>query len=36
MVNAPVVAKERGIKVSETRRDRQGIYEGYIKITVTT
>ena len=35
MVNAPVVAKERGIKVSETRRDQQGIYEGYIKITVT-
>src|ERR1700761_4006744 len=33
MVNAPVVAKERGIKVSETRRDRQGIYEGYIKVT---
>jgi D-3-phosphoglycerate dehydrogenase / 2-oxoglutarate reductase len=35
MVNAPIVAKERGIKVSETRRDRQGIYEGYIKITAT-
>jgi D-3-phosphoglycerate dehydrogenase len=35
MVNAPVVAKERGIKVSETRRPRQGIYEGYIKVTVT-
>ncbi|HEY5338651.1 MAG TPA: NAD(P)-dependent oxidoreductase, partial [Rhizomicrobium sp.] len=35
MVNAPVVAKERGIKVSETRRPRQGIYDGYIKITVT-
>jgi len=34
MVNAPVVAKERGIKVSETRRDAQGIYEGYIKIVV--
>ncbi|MDE2133280.1 MAG: phosphoglycerate dehydrogenase [Alphaproteobacteria bacterium] len=34
MVNAPFVAKERGTKVSETRRDRQGIYEGYIKITV--
>jgi D-3-phosphoglycerate dehydrogenase len=34
MVNAPVVAKERGIKVSETRRDAQGIYEGYIKVTV--
>jgi len=36
MVNAPVVAKERGIKVSETRRDRMGVYEGYIKITVET
>ena len=35
MVNAPIVAKERGIKVSETRRDAQGIYEGYIKIVVT-
>ncbi len=35
MVNAPVVAKERGIRVSETRRDRQGIYEGYIKVVVT-
>ncbi len=34
MVNAPIVAKERGIKVSETRRDRQGIYEGYVKIAV--
>jgi len=33
MVNAPVVAKERGIKISETRRPRQGAYEGYIKIT---
>jgi D-3-phosphoglycerate dehydrogenase len=33
MVNAPVVAKERGIKVSEIRRDQQGAYEGYIKIT---
>src|SRR5471032_513541 len=35
MVNAPVVAKERGIKVSETRRDQQGVYEGYMQITVT-
>jgi D-3-phosphoglycerate dehydrogenase len=35
MVNSPIVAKERGIKVSETRRDRQGAYEGYIKIVVT-
>ncbi len=35
MVNAPVIAKERGVRVSETRRDAQGIYEGYIKIVVT-
>jgi D-3-phosphoglycerate dehydrogenase len=35
MVNAPIVAKERGIQVSETRRPRQGIYEGYIKIVAT-
>ena len=35
MVNAPVIAKDRGIKVSETRRDAQGIYEGYIKIVVS-
>jgi D-3-phosphoglycerate dehydrogenase / 2-oxoglutarate reductase len=34
MVNAPVIAKERGVKVSETRRDAQGIYEGYIKLVV--
>ncbi|HEY2007940.1 MAG TPA: phosphoglycerate dehydrogenase [Rhizomicrobium sp.] len=35
MVNAPVVAKDRGVKVSETRRDAQGIYEGYIKLVVS-
>ena len=35
MVNAPVVAKDRGIKVSEVRRPHQGIFEGYIKLTVT-
>jgi D-3-phosphoglycerate dehydrogenase len=35
MVNAPIVAKERGIKVSETRQPQQGVYDGYIKITVT-
>jgi D-3-phosphoglycerate dehydrogenase len=36
MVNAPVIAKERGIKVSETRQDQQGVYEGYIQVRVTT
>ncbi len=35
MVNAPSIAKERGIKVSEVRRDQEGAYEGYMKITVT-
>jgi len=34
MVNAPVIAKERGVKVSETRRDAQGVYEGFIKLVV--
>ncbi len=32
MVSAPVVAKARGIKVSEIKRDRAGIYDAYIKI----
>jgi D-3-phosphoglycerate dehydrogenase len=36
MVNAPIVAKERGIRISEVRRDQEGAYEGYIKLTVTT
>jgi D-3-phosphoglycerate dehydrogenase / 2-oxoglutarate reductase len=36
MVNAPIVAKDRGIRVSEVRRDQEGAYEGYIMVTVTT
>ena len=36
MINAPLRARERGIRISETRRDRQGAYEGYIRITVTS
>jgi len=36
MINAPVIAKQRGIRVSEVRRDRQGAYEGYIRLTVDT
>ena len=35
MVNAPIVAKERGIRISEVRRDQEGAYEGYIKLSVT-
>ena len=36
MVSAPVIAKERGIKVSTTRQDQSGAFEGYIKVTVVT
>ncbi|HEX3487122.1 MAG TPA: phosphoglycerate dehydrogenase [Micropepsaceae bacterium] len=36
MVNAPVIAKERGIRISEVRRDQEGAYEGYIMLSVTT
>jgi len=35
MVNAPIIAKERGIRISEVRRDQEGAYEGYIKLSVT-
>lgn len=36
MVSAPVIAKERGIKVSTTKQDQQGTFDGYIKVTVVT
>jgi D-3-phosphoglycerate dehydrogenase / 2-oxoglutarate reductase len=36
MVSAPVIAKERGIKISTTRQDQSGAFEGYIKVTVVT
>ena len=36
MVNAPVVAKERGVKISETRRDQSGTYDALITLSVTT
>ncbi|MCC7259598.1 MAG: ACT domain-containing protein, partial [Alphaproteobacteria bacterium] len=36
MVNAPVIAKERGITVSETKHDREGDYHTLIRVTVTT
>jgi D-3-phosphoglycerate dehydrogenase / 2-oxoglutarate reductase len=34
MVSAPVVAKERGIKVDEVKQSKRGAYETYIRITV--
>ena len=36
MVNAPVIARERGIDVSETKQERPGDYETLIRLTVTT
>jgi D-3-phosphoglycerate dehydrogenase len=36
MVSAPVMVKERGIIVSEVKRDKSGVFDGYIKLTVTT
>ena len=36
MVSAPVVAKERGIKISTTNQDKSGAFDGYIKVTVAT
>jgi len=36
MVNAPVIAKERDIDVSEIKHDRAGAYLTLIKLTVTT
>ena len=36
MVSAPVVAKERGIKVDEVKQTKRGAYESYIRITIKT
>jgi D-3-phosphoglycerate dehydrogenase len=36
MVSAPVIAKERGVKISTTNQAQSGIFEGYIKVTVVT
>jgi D-3-phosphoglycerate dehydrogenase / 2-oxoglutarate reductase len=36
MVSAPVIAKERSIKVDEVRQTKRGVYDNYIRLTVTT
>jgi D-3-phosphoglycerate dehydrogenase len=36
MVNAPVVARERGIAVDEVRQSQRGAFETYIRLTVRT
>jgi len=35
-VSAPIIAKERGIKVDEVKQTKRGAYETYIRITVKT
>src|SRR5690606_28410763 len=36
MVSAPMMARERGIHVEDVRREQQGAYESYIRLTVVT
>jgi len=36
MVSAPVVAADRGIRVSRTTQGQTGVFEAYIKMTVVT
>ncbi|MEO0774033.1 MAG: phosphoglycerate dehydrogenase [Pseudomonadota bacterium] len=36
MVSAPLMAKERGVKISTTQQDKSGVFDGYIKLTVVT
>ena len=36
MVSAPVVARERGIHIAETRRDAQGAFGSYVRLIVIT
>ena len=36
MVSAPVVARERGIHITETRKDAQGAFGSYMRLIVTT
>ncbi|NOX39127.1 MAG: phosphoglycerate dehydrogenase [Alphaproteobacteria bacterium] len=36
MVSAPVVARERGIKISTTTQEKSGVIDSFIKLTVVT
>jgi D-3-phosphoglycerate dehydrogenase len=36
MVSAPIIAKERGIKLATTQQGKSGVFDGYIKLTVVT
>ena len=36
MVNAPFLAKERGMDVREVRHEREGVYHTLVRVTVST
>ncbi|MFN4101759.1 MAG: NAD(P)-dependent oxidoreductase, partial [Pararhodobacter sp.] len=36
LVSAPIIAKERGIKLSTTMQEKSGAFDGYIKLTIVT
>ena len=36
MVSAPVMARDRGIKIEEVRRQQEGAYDSYIRLTIVT
>jgi D-3-phosphoglycerate dehydrogenase len=36
MVNAPVIARERGLKVEEVSRAQSGVFESYVRVSATT
>jgi D-3-phosphoglycerate dehydrogenase len=36
MVNAPFLAKERGLDVREVRHEREGVYHTLVRVTVST
>ena len=36
MVSAPIMIKEKGIILSEVKRDKSGVFDGYIRLTVKT
>ncbi len=36
MVNAPIIARQKGVHISETRKDAQGAFGSYMRLVVTT
>lgn len=36
MVSAPIMIKEKGIVLSEVKRDKTGVFDGYIRLNVKT